>query len=290
METSTLTRRILSAQSADGGWGYDLNGSKPWTEPTAYALLALWGKKRTGRPIEDGLAWLRKQRRLDGGWAPCAVVEDSTWVTALAVLVESVCGGGVADAKAVEWILRQTGKESWLRIRWKHWLMGARSGPGYEATGWPWYPGAASWITPTALTVIALEAWARQHASPEIRPRVQEAREFLMARRCSDGGWNHGSAKALGVDGESYPETTGAAMCALGGLHVPSIDRAIELAHRWVDSCPSLEGRSWLRLGLLAHHRVAPAANEGDNARGVVEASLSLLADQGMELGRLIWE
>ena len=86
--------------------------------------------------------------------------------------------------------------------------------------GWPWYPGAAAWVIPTSFGILAYErALKREDADAGgLRDRVQSGRKFLLHHMCADGGWNHGSNKALGRDGDSYPETTGMALLALHGM------------------------------------------------------------------------
>jgi squalene cyclase len=75
-EAGELQRKLLEAQNADGGWGYE-NGSS-WTEPTALALLALEAQQIKGSVYERARAWLRSKQRIDGGWSPGPSVNTST--------------------------------------------------------------------------------------------------------------------------------------------------------------------------------------------------------------------
>src|SRR5450755_816715 len=102
---------IRTAQNPDGGWPYRKGGS--WTEPTVYALLANQAARTTASRGADALGWLGAAQRSDGGWAPRRSVDQSTWVTALVALLPPETIGVERHARAVNWLLEQTGKESW---------------------------------------------------------------------------------------------------------------------------------------------------------------------------------
>jgi len=264
---------LLSAQNPDGGWGYRRGGSS-WVEPSVYALLALRDLPEAAEAVRRGRAWLRGLQRADGGWAPHAAVRESTWVTALVLLLEGLEGAG---DRALGWILRQTGREAtWLyRARMK--LLGVSS--DYEAAppAWPWYPGTAAWVMPTSITLLALRKVSKVRPEAEIRERIREGRRFLLVRRCADGGWNHGSSKALGFQINSYPETTGLALLALEAEKAPGLERSLEAAERHLARCRSAEGAAWLEMGLRAHGRPAsaPSSLREDT---LMDAALRLLA------------
>jgi hypothetical protein len=107
---------------------------------------------------------------------------------------------------------------------------------------------------------------------------------YLLAHVCSDGGWNHGAARALDYDARSYPETTGVALLALSGSDGPIIRKACGWARAQLPACQTSEGESWLRLGLLAHGQLPPdvAAPERP-ARTIQNAALALLASAAGE-------
>ncbi len=131
--------------------------------------------------------------------------------------------------------------------------------------------------------------WPRRTAAAPIRTlknRLTGARNFLLAHRCADGGWNHGAKQALGVDTPSYPETTGTVLLALAGQlsgqgdasFAPSIARA----EAWWNDCPSCEAASWLALGLGAIGRAKtqlPAA--ALKPRTIQDAALRVIASSG---------
>jgi hypothetical protein len=135
-------------------------------------------------------------------------------------------------------------------------------------------------VTPTALTLLSLLKWVKRKPSREIELRISQGRQFLLARSCPDGGWNHGAARALGYDALSYPETTGVALLALHGIRSPVVEKGLAVAERHFHTCRSVQGRSWLALGLLAHGRM-PAAGWRDTlpCRNAMDAAMLLLAE-----------
>ncbi len=268
--------RLLAAQNPDGGWGY--RGGSSWTEPAAYALLALDGQPDAGPACDRGRRFLAGNQRADGGFAPRPSVEESTWVTALAILAGSVTGE--PGRRAVEWLVSESGEESGFIYRLRAWMNSTRPQAMQEGLpGWSWYPGTAAWVVPTSLTILALEKIQRRYPDPRIRRRIDQGRRFLLAHTCEDGGWNHGSTRSLGFQAVSYPETTGIALLALHGKDQAPVAKAEEHFR----NCRSLEGLSWLQLGLMAQGRPAPALPEDVHARTLLDTALAILAARARE-------
>jgi hypothetical protein len=239
---------LTSSQNADGGWPFRARES--CTEVTVFAALA---QKASGGPrksYEHALTWLRAVQRPDGGWPPMASVAQSTWVTSLVLLLPASHLGESHYARGVDWLLRLQGRETTALYRIEQRLHGIETPPEEVNPGWPWFPGAAAWVGATAFAILALRA-ARQ--TDKIRERIDAGQRFLIARRCVDGGWNHGSVRALGFEAESYPETTGLALLALRGISANTLRQSIECARRQLGICRSTEAASWLTLGLRSH-------------------------------------
>jgi hypothetical protein len=279
---------LVSNQNRDGGWPYVRGRS--WTEPTAYAVLALLAGERM-EPAKRGLEWILSAQRPDGGWPPQTGVDESTWVTAVVSLLPPEHLGPAVHARGIEWILETTGKESTALFRLRERLLGNRRSPEAEFPGWPWVPGAAAWVGPTAVAILALEKESRRKASASVRKRIDDGQRFLLSRMCREGGWNHGSVRALGYESRPYPETTGMGLAALRGVTAPQVERALGVAKGFLTECRSADALNWLRLGLLAHGQLPPGYCPPSQVayRTLPEASLELLVS-AMERGRdLIW-
>jgi hypothetical protein len=274
--------RLVQTQNRDGGWPYVRGAS--WTEPTVYAILAL-ATAGEADAARRGLRWLSGIQRPDGGWPPQTGIDESTWVTALVAWIPPDRVGEQAHRRAIHWLMGVTGEESSPVFRVREWLLGNPRQPEMESPGWPWVPGTAAWVAPTALAMLALQKEYGRHPDPRLQQRIDEGRQFLLLHMCREGGWNHGSVRALGYESRPYPETTGMALAALRGVRSPQLDSALGLAARFLGECRSADACNWLRLGLLAHNRL-PAGYcppTGLAPRTLVETSLDLLATAAID-------
>lgn len=278
---------IIRFQNHDGGWPYRQGGGS-WTEPTVFALLAQSAKAGDPQSIERGTVWLRATQRQDGGWPPCPTVTESTWVTAMAALLPAEQLGRVCHANAIGWLMGQTGRETSFAYRFRSELLGNGLGTGEPPRGWPFFPGAAAWVTPTAFGILALEKARRHQSMSAVEQRIVVGREFLLDRICKDGGWNYGRSSVLGVDAPSYPETTGQALLALHQVRSAKLERALTVAQDEARACQSSEGLSWLQLGLQAHGVVVAPPARKLACRHVVDSALNILV-QAAQSGRNVF-
>jgi len=246
---------LASKQNPDGGWPYVRGCS--WTEPTVYAILALLAGGEH-QAANRGLGWLQAAQRPDGGWPPQKGVEESTWVTALAALLPADVLGAKPHARAIHWLVGVSGEETTFSYRLREFLLGNAIPPELAHAGWPWIPGAAAWVGPTSVALLALGMEYRRAPTAAIGGRLEGGRKFLLARMCREGGWNHGSVRALGYDSAPYPETTGMALAALHGVSSPQVDRSLTVAKGFLSQCRSADALNWLRLGLMAHGQLPP--------------------------------
>jgi Prenyltransferase and squalene oxidase repeat len=268
---------LLANQNPDGGWSY-FPGKGSWMEPTTYAMLALHG---TGSDQALDRSWklVRSWQLPDGSFRPSGEVGDGTWVTALAVTLASI--RGVNDPSvhsSVDWLLGVVGAEHniWTRTGSFLHLIKAKLDVSHE--GWPWREGNATWIEPTAHTLVALKKVAGQYRTAEVEKRVRDGEDLVLSRRCTDGGWNYGTPNMLYLDLPSYPETTGLALLGLDGRKEREFAGALDLAERFRGDTKSSLGKAWLQIALRCHGRNVVAPEDAAFASSdVMLASLEAL-------------
>ncbi len=254
-----LQHALLAAQNSDGGWGY--NTANSWTEPTALAVLALDAHECNRLAYSRACEWLVARQRDDGGWPPNDTVCISTWVTSLAFLALSEQGGRFRQRAAILWM---KGAVNQSLPPFEHFIfrilqLTSPKIPG----GSPWFPGTAGWVIPTSLNILSLSRAARGGNDPDLDSIVAESRSYLLTHRCRDGGWNHGGSSYRSEKAPSYPETTGVALLALGGVPYPKVAPALKVAESFLDRAESAEGLAWLQMGLTKQGK-QPAQRIGD--------------------------
>jgi hypothetical protein len=275
-EADLLQRRLVEAQNADGGWGYQKRSS--WTEATAFALLALKAHRRdASSAYQRGHLWLQRNQRRDGGWPPNPSVNASTWVTSLAALALPESGPAVNQyRRAVQWLITQMELELSPVERLVFRVHGIS--PPHQGGGSPWYHDTAPWIGPTAMSILALSQAAGSSDDAQLRGYIRNGQHFILCRRCRDGGWNHGGYRYLSGNAPSYPEMTGIALLALYGVPEAQLALSLKLAETHIHSPTSIEALSWLQLALARHGRLSTCSQTSLPCRTNRDISLRLLA------------
>lgn len=175
-------------QANDGGWGYSPAGVSI-IETTAMVILTLQNSSSASPAIKRAAEWILSFQNSDGGWGFCPQDIESGWQTAWAMLALSKLGSGKeACEKGIQWLLNV----EVMQIKDAELLASGKEVAqiDFSLRGWPWLPGEASWVEPTALTILAL----KDHLSRiTVKERVEEAIRYLIDRRCAGGGWNVGN-------------------------------------------------------------------------------------------------
>lgn len=239
---------LLESQNADGGWGYRAGGIS-YVEPTAVVMLAL--ADRNAEPARlRALGLVLSLQHADGGWGIAAVDPESGWMTAYAVYaLAAFQDARAALARGVDWLVRTEG----LSIAEPTARENVRSMYHMDAAlrGWPWQPGDAGWVHPTALAIIALIATGNGN-----HPRVQAGVEFLLDRAVASGGWNIGNPEMLGKPVPPTPQDTAVALIALNRSRVSPADPRVQGGLRFLADVATRSGSpadlAWAIDGL--HH------------------------------------
>jgi hypothetical protein len=233
-------------------------------EPTAYAVLALSHVVGGEKSASRGWACMQSWQTPDGGWRPGVEVQDPTWVTSLGLIVGSI-QGLPADkrAKAMEWLVNLTGRESRLTVRLASFLHMLKTDVNVNHEGWPWWPGNSAWIEPTAMAILALRKASGSKLSGNVADRIRDGEELILARRGHDGGWNSGNPRVLKVDIPSYPETTAIALIGLQGRAKKQLASPLQSAQGFYQDTKSSYAKAWLNIAFRCHG--APAEDPGDS-------------------------
>ena len=182
---------LLSSQTVEGGWGY-AKGHGPAIEPTCAVLHALRNVNQE-TVCQNTVSWLFDIQNDDGGWGFNHQDSQSSWFSSWAVWALSLDKPASTQVQnGINFLLNQ----NVMQINNLDDLEAGKkvANIDFSLRGWPWRTGEASWVEPTALSLIALHSTGI--AADE---RIQEGVEYLDNRRCPGGGWNVGNPVMFGA-------------------------------------------------------------------------------------------
>jgi hypothetical protein len=280
---------IPDQQRSDGGWSFTQSGASA-TEPTCLALLAL--RPYSGAACSAGIRFLLSAQNRNGSWS--AFVGDDqegSWVTSLAVITLRKFP---ADWKPIEragcWLLNVRGREAHWFWKWRYRSTDQKVSFDPDQFGWPWTPGATSWVVPTAFGLMALRHCFRGRVFECADLRLRKGIAMLLNRACQGGGWNAGNSVVCGVPLGPHLDTTAAALLALDGAerNHPTVQAGLKWLEENIGSCRSFYSLAWAMLALKAHsqftdltsERIATLANPDELPNGVETIALSCLCLQ----------
>lgn len=201
--------QIADRLAALDRWAYYPSGPSA-AEPAAWTCLAL---ARHGR-VQDAAKsarWLAAIQQPNGAVGITAKQATPAWPTSLALLAWNAVRSQLPPdesksfaepiERAVRWSLANHGSPA---PRKPH--------IGHDTTivGWSWAADTHSWLEPTCLFVMALQAnGERQHA------RVRDGLKLIVDRLLPSGGCNYGNTIVLGQPLLPHMQPTGLAMMAL---------------------------------------------------------------------------
>jgi hypothetical protein len=118
-----------------------------------------------------------------GDWGP-------SWATAFAAITLGQVGTEVvARQQGLSWLIHTKGREGYRLWRWKFKLADTQADFDPDKYGWPWLPGASSWVILTAFSLIALKQFVSCIPSEAAHQRVRTGVEMLFDAVMADGRW-----------------------------------------------------------------------------------------------------
>jgi len=233
--------RLCDRVLPEGGFAANVGG-KYWPDATAWAILALSAAGTKEDVLESSRARLVDSQLSDGRVCLLPEHPDAYWPTPLAVLAWQGSAAHLEQqSRAIEFLLKTTG------LHWQR-KPGAPAAHNPNIQGWPWTVNTFSWVEPTALSLIALQA-----AGYGGHERAREATRLLMDRQLNQGGWNYGNTIVFGQELRPMPENTGMALNALAGrVTEESIKASLEYLEFQIQSLRTPLSLGWCLMGLGA--------------------------------------
>lgn len=237
---------LLKGQNPDGGWGY-FPGKQSWLEPTAWAAVAMHGDAAA----EKAYGLVRGWQNADGSCRPSGAVSTTHWTAALLVILAALRKDRPVMERGVKYLMGTIGSDSGPFMRLLHYASLSRNDRDPSFEGWPWKPGAAAWIEPTAHSITALRLARALMPDPRLDERIVSAQNMIWHQRCQGGGWNYGAREARGVQLQAFSETTALALIGLMGRR--GLRESIESAQVLRTHDQAALSKAWFSVSLRMH-------------------------------------
>lgn len=275
-----LVGLLLKRQLPSGGWSF-LGSRQSSVEATSLALLAVGPGADDARRL--GIKHLLAIQRPDGSWPAFQGDSEASWTTALGLCALNMTSDFAATREnAFYWLMKTKGREAHWFWRWKFKTTDRNVRFNPDKYGWPWLSGSASWVIPTAFSVVGLKQFTvcnRTNASEE---RIRIGVEMLLDRACAGGGWNSGNSVVYGAPLRPHVEATAIALLALQDEERNEvIYEALEWLKRAARGVGSISSLAWSILSLFVYQeRIEPlktrlAAMVGDGREVQNNATLA---------------
>src|SRR5271154_723224 len=282
---SQLARSLKEQRLPLGGWSY-LNSSQTSVEATTLAAMAL--SSESSDASGPGIEQLLRLQRRDGGWPAFLGDSEGSWATALALCtLNQMTDFASAREKGFHWLIAERGREAHWFWRWKFKTADRNVRFDPDKYGWPWISGSASWVIPTAFSVIAIKQFTVCNRSEESEKRIHLGVEMLLDRACVDGGWNSGNSVAYGVPLRAHLEATAIALLALQDEQpTEMIQKSLTWLNKEAASVDSASSLAWCILSLFVYqesveplkNRLATIMGDGREVRNNATLATALLA------------
>ena len=282
---SSLAETLRSRQMKSGGWAY-FDSVQESLEATCLAELALAPERHANS--SEAILFLLKSQLSDGGWPAFLGDSEGSWTTALALCTLNSTGDFTAARdKAFRWLYAERGREGHWFWRWKFKTADRNVRFDPDKYGWPWVTGSASWVIPTAFSIIAIEQFTVCNRSEESEKRVHLGVEMLLDRECVDGGWNSGNSLVYGVPLRPHVEATAIALLALQDeQRIEMVQKSLSWLRQNAASMDSVSSLAWCILSLFVYQepvdhlkaRLATLVGDGHDIRNNATLATAILA------------
>ena len=282
---SSLAETLRSRQMKSGGWAY-FDSVQESLEATCLAELALAPERHANS--SEAILFLLKSQLSDGGWPAFLGDSEGSWTTALALCTLNSTGDfTAAREKAFRWLYAERGREGHWFWRWKFKTSDRNVRFDPDKYGWPWVTGSASWVIPTAFSIIAIEQFTVCNRSEESEKRIRLGVEMLLDRACVDGGWNSGNSLVYGVPLRPHVEATAIALLALQDeQRIEMVQKSLSWLRQNAASVDSVSSLAWCILTLFVYqepigglrNRLATIIGNGRDIRNNATLATAILA------------
>jgi hypothetical protein len=285
MDHVGLIQELHRRELPDGGWSFS-GSSQMSLETTCLASFSVLAEQPSSAPH---VVWPLLHAQLsDGSWPSFVGDGEPSWTTALAICVlNSANDSSGARERGQSWLLKTKGREGGWFWRWKFKLADRAVRFDPDRYGWPWLSGSASWVIPTAFSVIAIKQFTACSRTEVSERRIRLGVEMLLDRTCVDGGWNSGNSVVYGVPLRPHVEATAIALLALQDeRRTETIQRSLAWLKQQATVINSRSSLAWCILTLFVYqesveplkNRLATIMGDGRDVRNNATLATALLA------------
>jgi hypothetical protein len=252
-------QELIHRQLPEGGWPFTTDTTQSAVEPTALALLAL--PPNSVRERDAAIRFLLRTQNANGSW-PAFSGDDArgSGLTGLALYaLNRCCAQGIVGHRAVEWLLRTKGWESHWLWKWKFRTSDRHVRFDPDKFGWPWVTETASWVVPTAYSLLALKHARSISHQDLVQLRIRRGVEMLYDRICPEGGWNAGNGVVYGLPLAPHADATALALLSLSSEPPNNfISASLDWLGRRAETCFAPWSLAWTVLALDAFGHPTP--------------------------------
>ena len=285
MDYIGLFKELHRRELPSGGWSF--SGSPQMSlETTCLAMFSLLAEQLSS--AAHIIRPLLHAQLSDGSWPSFIGDGEPSWTTALAICVLNSAGDSSgARERGLSWLLKTNGREANWFWRWKFKLADRAVRFDPDRYGWPWLPGSASWVIPTAFSVVAIKQFTACSRSELSERRIRRGVDMLLDRVCVGGGWNSGNSVVYGLPLQAHVDVTAIALLALQDEErTPVVKASLGWLKQRSSDIESVESLSWCILSLFVYQepvehlkaRVATLIGGGRDIRNNATLATAILA------------